>query len=134
MSVYKRGDVWWYKFRFANRVIRETAKTTSKTVAKEAEKKRRRELEEGYNDIGDNRDERIQPISTVAAQYLEAYKLKHRSGDFAEYALPVLQRSSGASFAAGKLWAMNARIAGVSVRMPRGVAMAGTRPLALIFM
>jgi hypothetical protein len=22
MAVYKRGGVWWYKFRFANRIIR----------------------------------------------------------------------------------------------------------------
>ena len=33
MSVFKRGEVWWYKFRFANRLIRESTKTTSKTVA-----------------------------------------------------------------------------------------------------
>ena len=37
MSVFRRGDIWWYKFCFARRLIRETAKTTSKTVAKEAE-------------------------------------------------------------------------------------------------
>ena len=24
MSVYKRGDVWWYKFRFAGQMIRES--------------------------------------------------------------------------------------------------------------
>jgi len=52
MAVYKRGDVWWYKFRFANRIIRESSKTSSKTVAKLAEAKRRRELEQGYNNLG----------------------------------------------------------------------------------
>ena len=38
MSLYKRGDVWWYKFRFAGRVIRESSKSESKTVAKDAER------------------------------------------------------------------------------------------------
>src|SRR5262252_5272375 len=51
MSVYRRGDVWWYKFRFAGQMIRETSKSNSKTVAKEAEWSRRRELEEGWNQI-----------------------------------------------------------------------------------
>jgi hypothetical protein len=35
MSVYRRGDVWWYKFRFAGQVIRESSKSESKTFAKE---------------------------------------------------------------------------------------------------
>ena len=95
MSVYKRGDVWWYKFRFANRPIRESAKTPSKTVAKDAEKRRRRELEEGYNDIADNRDERVQAVAKVAAAYLEGYKLKHRAVAFAEYAIGHVVRHLG---------------------------------------
>jgi hypothetical protein len=37
MSVYKRGDVWWYKFFFNGQLIRESAKTNSRTVAKDAE-------------------------------------------------------------------------------------------------
>jgi len=51
MSVYKRGDVWWYKFRFAGQVIRESSKSESKTVARDAERSRRRELEGSYNRI-----------------------------------------------------------------------------------
>ena len=51
VSVYKRGDVWWYKFRFAGQVIRESSKSESKSVAKDAECSRRRELEESYNQI-----------------------------------------------------------------------------------
>jgi hypothetical protein len=49
MSLYKRGDVWWYKFRFARQVIRETSKSEMRTVGKEAERARRRELEESFN-------------------------------------------------------------------------------------
>jgi len=95
MSVFKRGRTWWYKFRFAQRSIRESAKTKSKTVAKKAEKQRRRELEEGYNNIADNRNERVQSISRVADEYLEDYKLKHRSGAFAEYAIGHVARHLG---------------------------------------
>ena len=50
MSLYKRGEVWWYKFRFGGgQVIRETSKSESRTVAKEAERSRRREMEESFN-------------------------------------------------------------------------------------
>lgn len=54
MSLKKRGKVWSYRFRFAGRVIHESSKSTSRTVAKEAERARRRELEESYNHVKKN--------------------------------------------------------------------------------
>ena len=51
MGVYKRGSHYWYKFRFLGQVIREPARTTSKTVAQAAERTRRRELELSYNGV-----------------------------------------------------------------------------------
>ena len=51
MSVYKRGDVWWFKFRFAGQTIRESSKSNSKSVAREAERAQRRQLEQGFNRI-----------------------------------------------------------------------------------
>ena len=51
MALSKRGNTWWYEFLFARQRIRESAKTTSKTVAKLAEQKRRRELELGFNGV-----------------------------------------------------------------------------------
>jgi hypothetical protein len=51
MSLYKRGDVWWYKFWFNGQFIRESSKSDSKTLAKDAERARRRELEKAYNHI-----------------------------------------------------------------------------------
>jgi integrase len=51
VSVFKRGDVWWYKFHFAGQEFRESSKSSSKTVAKDAERSRRRELEDSYNQI-----------------------------------------------------------------------------------
>jgi hypothetical protein len=37
MSVFKRGGVWWFEFRFQAQRVRESAKTTSKTIARQAE-------------------------------------------------------------------------------------------------
>jgi hypothetical protein len=51
MSVYKRGQTYWYKFLFQGQLIRDSAKTNSKTVAREAERARRRELELAVNRI-----------------------------------------------------------------------------------
>ena len=73
MSVYKRGDVWWYKFRFAGQMIRESSKSESKTVAKEAERTRRRELEESWNQI---KRRKLPPLFSVAS----ADWLKTRTG------------------------------------------------------
>jgi integrase len=65
VSVYKRGDVWWYKFRFAGQMIRESSKSDSKTVAKEAERARRRELEESWNQI---KRRKLPPLFSIAAE------------------------------------------------------------------
>ncbi len=96
MSVYKRGDTWWYNFWFAGRKIQESAKTGSKTVAKKAEEQRRRELELGYNNIAQPKEARVQTVAEVAAAYLEEYKLKHRSVTFAQYAIGHVTRLLGA--------------------------------------
>ena len=95
MAVYKRGDVYWYNFNFAGKHYQETTKSKSKTLAKEAEKKRRRELEEAFNNTADTRKARVQSISTLAEAYLEDYKVRHRAGTFAEYALGHVTRLLG---------------------------------------
>jgi integrase len=96
MAVLKRGKIWWYEFWFAGRRIQESAKTTSKTLAKLAEQKRRRELEEGFNRIDDRREEGIRTIREVANGYLEGYALRNRSATFAKYAIGHVTRLLGA--------------------------------------
>lgn len=91
----KEAAVWWYSFTFAGRRYRESAKTESKTVAKQAEQKRRRELEVGYNGLTSNREERVQTVEAVADAYLEEYRLKHRAVTFAEHALGHVKRHVG---------------------------------------
>ena len=66
MSLYKRGETWWFKFKFAGQVIRESTKSTNKDIAIRAQRNRRRELEEGYNGI--SKAKRAQLFS-VAADY-----------------------------------------------------------------
>ena len=69
MSVYKRGGVWWYKFRFACQVIRESSRSASRTVARAAERARRRELEQAFNRIEKPRTAQL--FSVAAAEWLQ---------------------------------------------------------------
>ncbi len=96
MSLFRRGDIWWYEFWFAGRRIRESSKSPSKTVAQNAEQKRKRELEEGFNNFADLRQERIRTFSDIADEYFDAYKLRlPQSARFAEYAIEHLKRILG---------------------------------------
>src|SRR5215469_9358873 len=56
--VYPRGKgrIYWYRFRFGGRIVHESAKTTSKTLARDAARQRRRELEESWNHVGGRRE------------------------------------------------------------------------------
>ena len=96
MSLFRRGDVWWYEFWFAGRRIRESSKSPSKTVAKGAEQKRKRELEAGFNNFTDLRHERIRTFSDMAEEFFTAYKLRlPQSVVFAGYAINHLKRILG---------------------------------------
>lgn len=68
--LYRRGQVWWLRIKFAGLVIRESAKTSSKAVARRVEQKRRRDLEEGYNGLS----KRQAPLTfdEAADRWLEA--------------------------------------------------------------
>jgi hypothetical protein len=50
---YQRGKekTRWYRFRFGGRIVHESSKSQSLTVARETERQRRRELEEKWNHI-----------------------------------------------------------------------------------
>ena len=98
MSVFKRGDVYWYEFIFAGKRIRESAKTHSKTVAKEAEKDRRRSLERTLAGLpAEKRQDRIQTVADLVTRYLGHYGLNHRAKSiaFANGRLAHVQRLLG---------------------------------------
>jgi integrase len=87
VSVYKRGDVWWYKFRLGGQVIRESSKSESKTVARDAERIRRRALEESWNQI---KRRTLPPCFNQAGdEWLQAAKphLSDRTNEIYEVAL-----------------------------------------------
>jgi len=65
MSLYKRGGVWWFKFKFQGQIIRETTHSGRNDIARDAERARRRELELAVNRI--TRREPM-PLFRVAAK------------------------------------------------------------------
>lgn len=70
--LYKRGGVWWWRIKFAGRVLRESAKTDSKELARRAEIKRKRELEEGYHGLKKRRAP--QTLKAASDEWLETKK------------------------------------------------------------
>jgi integrase len=71
MAVYrptKDSKIWWYDFIFEGQRVRESAKSRSKTLAREAERTRRHELEESYNGI--KRRDRAKLFSVAADEWL----------------------------------------------------------------
>jgi len=71
MAIYrptKDTKIWWYDFIFEGQRVRESAKTRSKTVARDAERVRRREIEESYNGI--KRRDRAKLFSVAAEEWL----------------------------------------------------------------
>jgi integrase len=102
MSVFKRGKVWWYNFLFAGRHVQESSKSNSKTVAIAAERRRRRELEEGFNNLtNDKRYQRVHRVADLASEFLGEYKVRHpKSATFGEYALRSVSRLLGDLIAA----------------------------------
>jgi integrase len=94
MSLYKRGDVWWYKFTINGQLIRESVKSNSKTVAKGAELARRRELEQAYNHIP--KRERVPLFSNAAGIWLAGKTgLAPKSTERYEQCLPHLKEEFG---------------------------------------
>jgi hypothetical protein len=94
VSLFQRGNVWWYEFWFAGQRIREPSKSTSKTVAKDAERNRKRELEEGFNNIVDQRQQRVRTFRDIADEFFDGYKLRlPDSVVFADYAIDQLSSS-----------------------------------------
>src|ERR1700754_760196 len=99
MAVFKRGDVWWFEFIFAGKRFRESAQTGSKTVAKEAEKNRRGEIERRLAGMPvEKRENRIQSVGEIVRRYRDNYPLTHRPSSvaFSRKRLAWIDRHLGA--------------------------------------
>jgi integrase len=84
MAVYKRGGAWWYEFIFAGKRVRESAKTSRKTIAVEAERQRRLDLEKTLAGMPvEARQRRVRSVSDVIKDYIEGYGVNHRCASIA---------------------------------------------------
>lgn len=68
MSVYKRGDIWWYRFKFRGEHYRESSKSKNKSVCERLEREHRRKLE--LNQGGLAEISRPKLFSVAAKAYL----------------------------------------------------------------
>lgn len=76
MSLYRQrgSSIWWYEFQFSGQRIRESSKTKSRKLAQEAERTRRRQLEERYNDI--KKPEPPKTFSVAATEFIAVQRTK----------------------------------------------------------
>jgi integrase len=68
MTLFRRGETWWYKFQFRGLEIRESAHTKSRTRALKAERARRNQLDEGAAVI---KARKAMLFAQAAREYLE---------------------------------------------------------------
>ena len=68
--IYRRGNVYWYEFSFNGARVRESAQTTSRTIARQAELKRRRDLALSVNGLTKREPPPLFPIA--AKQWLDS--------------------------------------------------------------
>jgi hypothetical protein len=94
--IYKRGKqgTYWIRFRFAGRIVHESTRTTSKTVAREAERQGRCELEEKWNRI---EKRSLPPTLTEAARRWQEKRTALAAGTVERYeaALNHLRKGFG---------------------------------------
>jgi integrase len=74
-----KAAIWWCDFVIARKRVRESTKTSRKTIAVEYEKSRRRELERALAGLpAEDPTKCIKTVHEVIQQYVEGYKLNHR--------------------------------------------------------
>lgn len=79
MAVYKRGGLYWFSFIYAGKRIQKPAKTTSKTVARVAEKDYRNMLERVHAGMpAEKREDRVRGVAEIVREYLEHFDINHR--------------------------------------------------------
>jgi integrase len=70
MTLYRRGGVWWYEFRFRGQRLRESSYSGHKSVAERIERERRRSLELGLAGLKETKQPQL--FSTAARHWLES--------------------------------------------------------------
>jgi integrase len=102
VAVFKRSKdakFYWYKFKFAGELIRESTKTESIEQARKAERAHRTRLEEAFNGVtATDKKGRLRTFSHAADEHLAAYLIEHpKSKGFITYAIKHLKQHLGAN-------------------------------------
>ena len=76
----KESATWWYEFAFDGKRVRESAKTTKKTIAAAAEQRRRQDMERARAGLPttDTPKDRVRTVRAALAAYQKAYPVNHR--------------------------------------------------------
>ena len=74
MAVYKRGGMWWYKFKFDGESVRESTKQTNKRVAEQIEAAKKTALAKGEVGLFDKKH--IPTLRAFAPQFTEAIETR----------------------------------------------------------
>ena len=95
-----QSAVWWYEFNFAGRRVRESTKSTRKTIATLAEENRRKELQRAYAGQGASEapTQRVRTVKNALAAYQMTYPINHREKSVAvvKERSPHLEKRLGA--------------------------------------
>jgi integrase len=96
MTIYKRGDIWWYGFVYNGQRFRESTECTRKTEAKEVEMRRREELRRGEDVSRSKGKQALFPAATKVwmdtnkARWsksnvdIQEYNIRHLTGHFSK--------------------------------------------------
>jgi site-specific recombinase XerD len=75
----KTAKFWWIDFSIGDKRVRESAKTTKKTIAGEYEKRRRQDLERTFAGLpSEAPSRRVHSVGDEVAVYLSDYPINHR--------------------------------------------------------
>lgn len=78
MSVYKRGNVWWYKFTWNGKPLRESTKQSNKRIAEQIEAAHKTSLAKGEVGLRDAKE------SPTLREFAEGRFMDHIRSHFAE--------------------------------------------------
>src|SRR5205085_8763611 len=97
MSIFKNGRYYHYEFVRNGRRYRGSTGTANKPQAIAEERLQRERLAKSYGQIleEESRDQQRKTIQQAADEFVEDYRVKHRSATSAEHALGHVKRLRG---------------------------------------
>ena len=90
MGIYKRGGVYWYKFMWNGKLIRESAKTGNDKVARKIESAHRTRLAEGMVNIRENHE--APTFKAFCTDRIEPYAKPRQSWTWFRAGIRALQK------------------------------------------